>query len=206
MEALSKQSQRIRWKDGKDQELAEFMKARIDAGMSITDALKAFAQENGISWLTARWKYYQMQRKKDSKRAAEMTRAVRRGLRGQDAVGSEGQFLESLQRFIGASRASGVDILPLVKGLARFATLAEEGAKLRARIEETEREKQALQAELERRRFESGEIEDHLKTLPRQIDEWLGKSEVDRVQYLTEFASGLKREMEHIRRVIETTA
>ncbi|MBE3518726.1 MAG: hypothetical protein IMW97_00280 [Firmicutes bacterium] len=206
MQALSKQTQRIRWKDGKERELAEFMKARTDAGMSITDALKAFAQENGISWLTARWKYYQMQRKKDSKTDQEVTKAVRRDRRKQDTATSEGQFLESLQRFIGASRASGVDVLPLVKGLARFATLAEEGAKLRARMEETEREKQALQAELERRRFESGEMEDHLKALLKQIDEWLGKSEVDRVQYLAEFASGLKREMEHIRRVIGTTA
>lgn len=206
MEALSRQSERIRWKDGKERELAEFMKARIDAGMSITDALKAFAQENGISWLTARWKYYQMQRKRDSKAPAETTKPVRRGLRRRDAVRSEGQFIESLQRFIGASKASGVDILPLVKGLARFATLAEEGAKLRTRIEETEREKQALLAELQRRRFESGEFEDHLKALLKQIDEWLGKSEVDRIQYLTEFSNGLKREMEHVRRVIEPTA
>lgn len=206
MEALSRQSERIRWKDGKERELAEFMKARIDAGMSITDALKAFAQENGISWLTARWKYYQMQRKRDSEAPAETTKPVRRGLRRRDAVGSEGQFIESLQRFIGASKASGVDIFPLVKGLARFATLAEEGAKLRTRIEETEREKQALLAELQRRRFESGEFEDHLKALLKQIDEWLGKSEVDRIQYLTEFSNGLKREMEHVRRVIEPTA
>jgi len=207
MNALSKQSERIRWKDGKEQELAEFMKTRLEGGMSITDALKAFAQENGISWLTARWKYYQMQRKREANAAAGTQKnSGRRGPRRQAASDGEEQFIESLQRFIGASRASGVDILPLVKGLARFATLAEEGARLRTRVEETEREKQALLEELKRKRFESGEFEDHLRALLRDIEKWLGQNEVDRIQHLTEFTNGLKQELEYIRQVIEPSA
>lgn len=205
MKPLSKQSERIRWKHGKERELAEFMKSHTEAGMTITEALKAFARENGISWLTARWKYYQMQRQKEGAARRDGTKVVRKP-RKESTMTPDGQFIESLRQFIGASKASGVDILPLVRGLARFASLAEEGAKLRDRMEETEKEKRALEEELRRRTSQRGEFDEHLRLLVQRIDEWLAKNEVERVECLPEFSEALKRELGHVRRVIEPTA
>lgn len=53
-------SPRYRWKEGKEADLREFVEGRVLQGASITQALKEYAEKNRISWLTARWKYYQV--------------------------------------------------------------------------------------------------------------------------------------------------
>jgi hypothetical protein len=177
-------SPRYRWKEGKAADLREFVEGRVLQGTSITQALKEYADKNGISWLTARWKYYQI---RNQPRPAQPDL-----IPVEEPQSREGDFLDYLQDLVRSTEESGQDIVPFIKGLSRMAVLSKESTRLREEI-----------AILRKRTREAASvIEGHLANLAR----WLEGSQVDKVSNLKEFSAAMEQDMKELESIRERLA
>ncbi len=166
---------RYRWKKGKEADLREFVEGRVHEGASITQALKEYAEKNRISWLTARWKYYQV--KSQGAPATPPTAAVSE----PEPRSREGDFLDYLQDLVRSTEESGQDIVPFIKGLSRMAVLSRESMRLR----------DELAGFRQRIREGSKTLDEHC----RRVSEWLERSQVDRVSFLKEFSQAMEQDV-----------
>ncbi|HHY76470.1 MAG TPA: hypothetical protein GX500_06860 [Firmicutes bacterium] len=175
-------STRYRWKEGKEADLRDFVEGRVLEGVSITQALKEYAEKNRISWLTARWKYYQVRNrgaKKDvSKAEGESPRSVEPQTR-------EESFFDYLQDLVRSTEESGQDIVPFIKGLSRMAVLSKESTRLREEIGALKRKLREI----------ARVVEGHAAN----IEKWLQRSEVDRVSSLKEFSALMEEDLRSLR-------
>jgi len=176
-------SARYRWKEGKEADLREFVEGRVLQGASITQALKEYAEKNRISWLTARWKYYQVRNQGNQEDQTAAREPEHGGI--QEPQSREEGFLDYLQDLVRSTEESGQDIVPFIKGLSRMAVLSKESTRLRDEIA-------ALKKCI---RDAARVIEDHSANLAR----WLERSQVDRVSCLKEFSRAMEEDLKALR-------
>lgn len=184
---------RYRWKEGREKDLWSFVDGRVKGGTSVTAALKEYGKKHNMSWLTARWKYYQI-RKQGHEAAGSPapqpeTQVEPQGVpQPSEASGpfsrDEEDFLGYLAEFISSSRDSGQDVVPFIKGLSRLAALSKEGSRLRD--------------ELERSRTHVRESAESIDRVLRFLGDWLRLSQVDRAGSLKDFSSGLELELKRL--------
>ena len=172
-------SPRYRWKEGKVADLREFVEGRVLQGASITQALKEYAERNRISWLTARWKYYQVRNQAPAEAALPQV-DVEPGSR-------EGDFLDYLQDLVRSTQESGQDIVPFIKGLARMAVLSR---------------KHCLRDDLAGLRQYVRKWPGSSRSTP-EAWEWLERSQVDRVSSLKEFSAAMEEDLKALENLRE---
>ncbi|MDP2858295.1 MAG: hypothetical protein Q8P50_10000 [Bacillota bacterium] len=202
---------RIRWKAGKEDELWDYVQSRMASGISISEALKTFADKNSISWLTARWKYYRLRQDRavvipelEEQDAArhDAARAVGPGLATDEAAKSD-QTLQALSNFLSsASKLEGVDLTGLLTGLSNMATAALSGEEARhtaATIRTEYNELLRIMQEYDRR---FAQVRQEYQTLAGLVDEWLNLHSVDRVTTMGEFGKKLRVQVDQFNRVL----
>jgi hypothetical protein len=177
--AMPDRDSRFRWQEGKEAELWAYMEKKIQDGVSITAALKEYGDRNGMSWLTARWKYYQLR-----KRKAEQEMAPTRQ-EPQD----HGDFIAHLANFVSMSREAGEDVVPLVRGLSRLAMLSCQGLRAREQALREAQEIRVLQAK----------TREAFSRLQRFLEDWLNQPQVDQVGSLKDFSTRLRKELDEIK-------
>jgi hypothetical protein len=178
----SAKSPRYRWKEEREMHLRDYVDSRVREGVSITQALKEYGQKNRMSWLTARWKYYQVRNQKsDGKRAEVAEAAAAPSEAAPPSTVRDDDFLSYLRDLVLATEESGQDIVPFIKGFSRMAVLSRESMRHR---EEVFRLKEQLRSAREA-------IESH----SRNLSEWLLKTQVDRVSCLKEFSDLMARDL-----------
>jgi hypothetical protein len=173
---------RYRWEQGREKDLWLFVDDRVKGGASVTAALKEYGKKHSMSWLTARWKYYQL--RKQGLQSAASIGAVGGGavpLAGGPFTEDEEDFLGYLAEFISSTRDSGQDVVPFIRGLSRLAALSREGARLKE--------------ELERSRSGAREGAEALAGLCHFLEDWLRLPQVDRVGSLKDFSERLGAEL-----------
>lgn len=187
---------RYRWKEGREQDLWSFVDGRIKDGTSVTAALKEYGKKHNMSWLTARWKYYQIRKQgapgaEIAPETPEQDLPLATGPAVQSGAGpfskDEEDFLGYLAEFISSSRDTGQDVVPFIKGLSRLAALSREGSRLKQ--------------ELERVRARETEGAETIARTCRFLEDWLRLPQVDRAGSLKDFSAGLEQE---VRRLAET--
>lgn len=200
-------AKRIRWKAGKEDELWNYVQNRTAAGVSISEALKTFADQNGISWLTARWKYYRLRQDRavtieELEEATEAAQETREHNTIQPTMKPDEAF-EALSRFLSAaSKLECTDLTGLLYGLASMANAALKG-------EDAQRETAAIRAqynELQKRMQEYErwllQVRQEYETLRNTAEHWLSLHSVDRVTTMGEFAKKLQVQVEQLNRVL----
>ncbi len=174
---------RYRWREGREKDLWSFVDGKVKEGVSVTAALKEYSKRHNMSWLTARWKYYQVRKKQSASAAAptepraEITRPVQ----------TDEDFLTCLSDFVSSSQDSGEDVLSLMRGLSRMATLSRESLRL---LEERDR-RIAVQRE-------DATV---LREVCEFLSDWLSSSQVDKVSSLKGFSDRLSAEVVRLRAV-----
>jgi len=207
-------SKRIRWKAGKEDELWNYVQNRTAAGVSISEALKTFADKNGISWLTARWKYYRLKQDKDSAlevaeevvpapryRPADVLRMpqpapVHSTLRPDEAFEALSSFLSS------ASKIESLDLAGLLNGLGSMASAAlrgEDSIRESATVRQQYNELQQQFVEYKRR---LDQVRAEYDILANIANDWLDLHSVDRVTMMGDFAKKLQVQVEKVNRVV----
>jgi hypothetical protein len=174
---------RYRWKEGREKDLRSFVDDRVQGGASVTAALKEYGKRHDMSWLTARWKYYQIR-----KRGMESPRTPGNGGESRRAQPSdapftrnEEDFLGYLAEFVTSTRDAGQDIVPFMKGVSRMAALSRQTTRLK---QERETERAALR-----------EDTTALAEVCRFLEGWLNLPQVDRVGSLKAFSDQLAQEV-----------
>jgi hypothetical protein len=178
---------RCKWQREKEEELMSFVDEKVKNGVSVTAALKEYGKKNGISWLTARWKYYQVKKRPNGKVAVEPA-YTRKSVSGDD-------FLGALTNLIETSKEWDQDIVPFINGLSKLAGLSREGLGLKEKIAELEASYNKLASEHTELSGKMGELKQKYDSLKEIIVEWLELSQVDKVSSLKEFADRLFREV-----------
>ena len=172
---------RYRWKEGREKDLWSFVDGKVREGASVTAALKEYGKRHNMSWLTARWKYYQV-RKREAL-ATNGTTGAPVQVTGPIETGDD-DFLTCLTEFVSSSKDYGQDVLSLMRGLSRMASLSRDSARL---LRERESRSAALREDAavirEVRLFLTG---------------WLSMSQVDRVATLKGFSDRLEAEIERL--------
>jgi len=205
--AVTEKDSRYRWKNGKELELLSFVDDRTKAGATVTSALKEYSEKNGMSWLTARWKYYQVKRKmattvdregdarEDGERKAAETKQ-KSSLAGRD-------FLGALSEMIETSEELGEDVVSFIKGISRMASLAQKSLLLEKRLSEMEGEKNLLSEQLQKAKRAAREATDVLRDLDDFFQSWLSSSQVEKVSGLKDFVSQLESKRNSFSAIIE---
>ncbi len=185
--SISEKDARIRWEDDRERDLWDFMGRRLRDGLSITAALKEYGDKNGMSWLTARWKYYQIRSKQGSDDPVSPPKAKsarNRGRRRKEAPQNE--FLSYLTDLVEGSAQSGEDIVPLMKGLSRLAMLSSEGIRLREALREREKQAASAISQAEKAAAERDRAQQSLQRMCAFLEEWLSLPPVEKVGSLQE--------------------
>ncbi|MGI6632146.1 MAG: hypothetical protein ACOX5M_03775 [Bacillota bacterium] len=178
----SAKSPRYRWKEEREMHLRDYVDSRVREGVSITQALKEYGQKNRMSWLTARWKYYQVRNQKsDGKRAEVAEAAAAPSEAAPLSTVRDDDFLSYLRDLVLATEESGQDIVPFIKGFSRMAVLSRESMRHR---EEVFRLKEQLRS-----------VREAIESHSRNLSEWLLKTQVDRVSCLKEFSDLMARDL-----------
>ncbi len=177
--AMEDRDSRFKWQKDKEQELWSYIERKTGEGISVTAALKEYGEVNGMSWLTARWKYYQLRKRRVDK---PQTTSVH-------VPPTEEDFISHLAEFVSLSQEAGEDIVPLIKGLSRLARLSCQGLEIRKHaILETQEAKRSLnqmnEAFLELRQF---------------LRQWLSLPQVEQVGSLKDFTVGLNQQLENMK-------
>jgi hypothetical protein len=195
--SISEKDARIRWEDERERDLWDFMRRRLRDGLSITAALKEYGDKNGMSWLTARWKYYQIRGRQGGESPAsppedrpDKERTRRRKETSQD------EFLSYLTDLVEGSAQSGEDIVPMMKGLSRLAMLSSEGIRLRESLRERERLAASAVSDAKKASAERDRAQDTLRALCAFLQEWLELPPVEKVGSLKEFSERLRAEID----------
>jgi len=194
--AVAKKDSRYRWKDGEEAKLVEYVDSRAKEGVSVTSALKEYSREKGISWLTARWKYYQVKRKTQPHGRTEAEADSPR--ESEPKVSAEDDFLGSLSCLVDTLKGSGEDVVPFMRGLSRMALLAREAMSAGSRLNDLQRERDHLWGELERTRERIRALREDVKKHLAVVEDWLALSQVDKVSALKDFAGNLARERDRL--------
>lgn|GEM_PF-1246879 len=194
--SISNKDARIRWEDDREQDLWDFMRRRLQDGLSVTAALKEYGDKNGMSWLTARWKYYQIRSRQGETPVPRQPSKPARVSRGRRAVASQQEFFSYLTDLVEGSANSGEDIVPLIKGLSRLAMLSSEGIRLKEALRERERLAASAASEAEKARAERDRALESLQRLCSFLEEWLAAPPVERVGSLKEFSERLRAEID----------
>ena len=184
---------RYKWKDGKEEELRLYVDSRVKDGVSVTAALKEYGKKHDMSWLTARWKYYQV-RKRPARGQSDHGQGapeVEDGARLASPV-REDDFLGYLAEFVTAAKDEEQDIVPFVRGLSRLAALSRETAALRR-----EREHRALAL------HQDAEV---ISRICEVIKGWLGLPQVDKIGALKSFSERLSEEVARLESVRDRLA
>lgn len=169
---------RIGWKQGKEEELLEFISERSARGISIVESLKEFAKQNGISWTTARWKYYRLRQQR------EANSRLGRGF-GDDNIFRElGRILNNV------SGIQEMHLKPFVSGLATLTELAHAGHQLATKVETIGATLQQLESELSR--------------LAGAVDSWRDSSPGSKLSTIDDLASVLDQSLLKISSIIST--
>ena len=147
-----------------------------------------------MSWLTARWKYYQI-RKRGIAAAGDRGKGPAPG--GPERAGgpftaAEEDFLGSLAELVTSSRDFGQDIVPFIRGLSRMSSLSRVSAYLK---EERDRHMVATRKDAEA-----------LAGVCRFLEGWLSLSQVDRVGSLKAFSDQLATELARLLEVRDRLA
>lgn len=192
--SISDRDARIRWEDARERDLWDFMQRRLREGVSITAALKEYGDRHGMSWLTARWKYYQIRSRKDGADVSPRKPGPksRRGVQHQNKSASEDDFLAYMTDLIEGSSKSGEDIIPMMRGLSRLAMLSSEGIRLRATLKERDELAKSAASEAEKARAERDRAKESLSKICAYLEDWLTSSAVERVGSLKEFSERLQ--------------
>jgi hypothetical protein len=185
---------RYRWKEGREKDLWSFVDERVRDGSSVTAALKEYGRKNEMSWLTARWKYYQIRKRgiAAARNRGEGSTPGGREPAGGPFTAAEEDFLGSLAELVTSSRDFGQDIVPFMKGLSRMASLSRESAYLK---EERDRHRAATRDDAEA-----------LAGVCRFLEGWLNLSQVDRVGSLRAFSDQLAAELARLAEVRDRLA
>lgn len=172
---------RYRWKEGREKDLWSFVDGKVREGASVTAALKDYGKRHNMSWLTARWKYYQV-RKREAL-ASDPAPGASLETTGPMEAGDE-DFLTCLSEFVSSSKDYGQDVLSMMRGLSRMASLSRESARL---IRERDSRSAALR--------EDAAV---IREVRSFLGEWLTRSQVDRVATLKGFSDRLGAEIERL--------
>lgn len=191
----SAQSPRYRWREEKETDLRDYVESRVRDGVSKTQALKEYGERNKMSWLTARWKYYQVRNQTAAPRP-EVALAHAPGTGGREgaprASSPDDDFLGSLQDLLLATEESGQDIVPFIKGFSRMAVLSRESMRLRDEVALLKERLKAAQTSL---REHCG-----------HVGQWVGKTQVERVSCLKEFSDLMERDLSVLEGLLERLA
>ncbi len=186
---VTESSRRIRWKAGKEDELWSYMQERLGSGANISDALKTYADRNGISWLTARWKYYRLKQERSGTTEARRADIIESK---PEAAPPKDHTLETLSDFLrSVSKLGGVDLSGFLDGLASMARLALDGQSAKP-VGEHLLHCEALIARAR---------EEH-QSLSRLVDEWTAAPGVERITLLADFEARLKAAIEAVGRTL----
>ena len=177
---------RCKWQREKEEELMSFVDEKVKNGVSVTAALKEYGKKNGISWLTARWKYYQVKKRPNGKVAVEPA-YTRKSVSGDDFLGALTNLMKHLKN---GTRISFL----LLTGCPNW-LLSREGLGLKEKIAELEASYNKLASEHTELSGKMGELKQKYDSLKEIIVEWLELSQVDKVSSLKEFADRLFREV-----------
>lgn len=191
--AVSQARSRYRWRDGKDRELMNFVGERVEAGVPVTTALKEFGEANGISWLTARWKYYQMKRMTEGTEETNVQHAPRPI--SLDLEMQEEDFIGYLADFVGVSGEYGADIVPFVKGLSQMARQSREAIILKRKLAESETALKAARKEAADAKACLREAATKYSGLCNLLEDWLSLSQVEKVAELKVFVARIAEEL-----------
>ena len=181
---------RYRWKEGREKDLWSFVDGRVREGVSVTAALKEYGKRNNMSWLTARWKYYQVRKQQGTGEQRPVLATPQDD--GRPFSRDEEDFLGYLSEFVASSRDYGQDVVPFIKGLSRMAVLSKEGTTLR---QDRDRRLAALR--------EDAAV---ISEVCGFLRDWLSLSQVDRVASLKGFSDRLGSETERLSAVRDRLA
>ncbi len=198
--AISEKETRYRWREGKEQELMEFVKKSTKRGATVTAALKEYGEKHGISWLTARWKYYQMRRRIDAQ--DEPFRRIESAVESDSVEDGElgsadDDFLTALSGLIGSSQDIGEDVVSLIRGFSRMAGLARESVDLKQQLS-------TAIGDLNKSKQNAQKAKKTLERLDEIIVRWQQLPSVEKVNTLREFEQSLEAERSGIARAIES--
>ncbi len=197
--AISEKETRYRWREGKERELMEFVKKSTKRGSTVTAALKEYGEKHGISWLTARWKYYQMRRRLDTKDEpfGRVESAAEPDAGGAGELGSaDDDFLTALSALIGSSQDIGEDVVSLIRGFSRMAGLARETVEVKQQLSSAIKD-------LDKSKQNAQRAKKLLERLDEIIVRWQQLPSVEKVNTLREFEQSLEAERSGIARAIE---
>ncbi|MEW6524951.1 MAG: hypothetical protein AB1445_15700 [Bacillota bacterium] len=193
---------RISWKDGKAEELWEYVQTRTARGERITQALKDFADMNGISWLTARWKYYRVKQDRDTEdMPGEAPGQI--PLRAVPNPETGDSLLEGLGGFLSRAARLGVDLDGFFAGLKCLAQHAGEGEELRARFSSLEASLRQRESEVAALKEQLGRVREQYETLNYLVHDWLNMQSVDRVTSMGDFGRRLRYQVDQFGTVIK---
>ncbi len=179
---------RYRWKEGREKDLFTFVDGKVKDGASVTSALKEYGKKHNMSWLTARWKYYQIRKQGTGAERPAKAASVQEPAAGPFTADEE-DFLGYLSEFVASSREYGQDIVPFIKGLSRMAALSKEASRLRE--------------ERDRRTAVTRENAAAVGDACAFLRDWLSLSQVDRVASLKAFSENLASLVERLDKVRE---
>jgi len=188
----TEKSARYKWREGKEEELKLFVDSRVKDGASVTQALKEYGKRHDMSWLTARWKYYQIRKRPEAARLADLGQGTAPEARSVAEGAREDDFLGYLAEFVTSARDVDQDIVQFVRGLSRLAALSRETTALR---------KEREQAVLSLR--QDAEL---IGRVCRIIREWLDLPQVDRVGALKSFSERLSEEVARLESIRDRLA
>jgi hypothetical protein len=193
-------AKRIRWKAGKEDELWDYVQSRTASGNSISEALKSFADSNGISWLTARWKYYRLKQDR-STTIAELQEQLEPST--PLAPGRPDDVLEALSAFLtSASGLHGTDLTGLLQGLSNMAKAALAGEEAERTAEKIRTQYNELKQILQEYEKRFAQVRQEYETLSFLVEEWLNLHSVDRVTSMGDFGKRLRVQVDQFNRVL----
>ncbi len=177
--AMEDRDSRFKWQEHKEKELWSYIEGKTKEGTSVTAALKEYGEMNGMSWLTARWKYYQLR-----KRRTDMPRETE-----SKSPPTENDFITHLAEFVSLSTEAGEDIVPLIKGLSRLARLSCQGLEIQKHaMHETQEAKRSLD-----------QMNHTFQELRQFLEQWLKLPQVEQVGSLKDFTVGLNQQLENMK-------
>ena len=198
--SVASKTHRIRWDEGKADELWEFVQRETAKGNKVTSALREFAADNGISWLTARWKYYRVKNERLQSEERDDPAPEEREQSESEQGGSH--VLDHLTGFLRHGQGTGLDLEGFFAGLHLLARQAEQAQSL-------EEELQGLREKLEAEKKQCQKLEDKLEQVKEQYQtlnyltqDWLNLQSVDRVTTMGDFGRKLQYEVDRFGTVI----
>ncbi len=187
--ATSEKETRYRWKDGKERELLAFVNRSTQKGSTVTAALKEYGEKHGISWLTARWKYYQMKRRlhaqNESVSKTKLVPDTESHDKAESALVDDDDFLTALSALIVSSQHIGEDVVSLIRGFSRMASLAHETIELKQQLNNTAKDMNEIRQTAQAARKS-------LEDLDEVIGSWQRLSSVEKFNTLREFEQSLE--------------